>query len=259
MIEDSAKRSTNMRKKLNIGPLPEQVDQYQIDEKLELRWDRIALAGALALALIWAAWAIVHPNAEPASTELTPQLGQQPEDTGSSTRIVPDVKEPANETSQDEQLAQAINELPAPAAIAPKQPPLVTPQEKTVDALVPNLADAVSAALILHDKRVAEGYVRSVGSTFDTPKEKGNRIAVPKKGILKMELHAVLKSQQGQELYHQWFRNGKLQAKIRITATTPEHASFSSKYINQQMRGDWQAKVVDAQGYVLAQAAFAVY
>lgn len=258
MNESSTQRSANMRKKLNIGPLPEQVDQYQIEEKVELRWGRILLAGALALALIWAAWAVLRPSAEPASTELTPQLGQQPEDTGASTPIVPDIKEPASETSQDEQLAQAINQLPAPAAITPKQPVLSAPVDNSV--LVANLADAVQTALSIHDQHVASGYLRSVGSTFDTPQNgAGKRVALPKQGILKMELHASLTAVQGQTLYHQWLRNGKPQAKITITATTPTHQSFSSKYINQQMRGEWQARVLDASGKVLAQADFTVY
>lgn len=254
----STERSANMRKKLNLSPLPEQVDQYQIDEKVELRWGRILLAGALALALIWAAWAVLRPNAEPASTELTPQLGQQPEDTGASTPIVPDVKEPASETSQDEQLAQAINQLPAPAAITPKQPVLSAPVDNS--ALVANLSDAVRAALDIQDSHVTSGYLQSVGSTFDAQHSgAAKRVALPKRGILKMELHASLTAVQSQTLYHQWLRNGKPQAKITITATTPTHESYSSKYINQQMRGAWQARVMDASGKVLAQADFTVY
>lgn len=257
-LGDGAERSASVRKKLSLGPLPAQVDQYQIDENVELRWDRILLAGVLALALGWAGWSMLKPGAEPEASDPVPQLGQQPEEAGSTTRIVPEVKEPANDSSQDELLTQAINQLPAPAAIAPRPEPVTAPAP--AEPLVPNLLDAVKAALKIQHANVVSGYLHSVGSEFDRAQNGANlRVALPQQGILKMELHADLTSVQGQTLYHQWLRNGKPQAKITIKPTTSVHASFSSKYINQQMRGDWQARVLDASGKVLAQADFTVY
>jgi len=258
VTKGSARRSASVRKKLSLSPLPAQVDQYQIEERVELRWGRIATAGALTLALIWAVWSVVRPDTQPATTELTPQIGQQPEDTRSSTRSVPDVKEPATADSQNEQLALAINQLPAPAAIAPKQPVLSAPIDTS--ATVVNLPDAVRATLNIRDQHVSSGYLQPVGSTFDSQDAGAiKRVALPTRGILKMELRASLTAVKGQTLYHQWLRNGKPQAKITITPTTPSHESFSSKYINQQMRGDWQARVLDASGKVLAQTDFTVY
>ena len=257
-LADGAERSASVRKKLSLGPLPAQVDQYQINENVELRWDRILLAGALALALVWAVWSMLRPAAEPEPSALMPQLGQQPEEAGSATPIVPDVKEPANDSGQEELLTQAINQLPAPAAIVPNPEPVTAPAQ--VEAVVPNLLDAVKAALTIQHANVVSGYLHSVGSEFD-PGQNGSslRVALPQQGILKMELHADLTSVQGQTLYHQWLRNGKPQAKITIKPTASVHPSFSSKYINQQMRGDWQARVLDASDKVLAEANFTVY
>lgn len=255
-LVDGAERSASVRKKLSLGPLPAQVDQYQISENVELRWDRILLAGAFALALGWSGWLMLQPGAEPA--DLMPQLGQQPEEAGSTTRIVPEVKEPANDAGEDELLTQVINQLPAPAAIAPRPESVTAPAK--VEPLVPNLLDEVKAALNIQHANVVSGYLHSVGSEFD-PGQNGSslRVALPQQGILKMELHAELTSVQGQTLYHQWLRNGKPQAKITINPTTSVHPSFSSKYINQQMRGDWQARVLDASGKVLAEVNFSVY
>ena len=61
-----------------------------------------------------------------------------------------------------------------------------------------------------------------------------------------------------QWVYHDWYRNGKREARVRLRPHLDEFSTFSSKYIDRNMRGAWQVKVVTEKDEVLAQAEFKV-
>lgn len=260
-MSDNAQRSASMRKKLSLGPMPKQVDDYHVDEVLEVRWDRIVLVGVLALVLVVSVlWVALRPATDDRAS--SPPLVHQPgtSSQGEAKQIVPEVKEPENERMQSQDLVQAVNALPAPAAfIAPDVAAKPAAPVKTVQPVVVDLAREVAQMLVIHDARIVQARVLGVGTDFDSSKTPGKRIAMPDTGIVKVELHTSMKALAGQVVAHRWLHNGKVLAKVSIPVTRDEQTSFSSKFINRQMLGDWQVKVTDAQDKVLAQADFTVY
>jgi len=79
------------------------------------------------------------------------------------------------------------------------------------------------------------------------------QVALPTEGIMKVILFTEMKDIRGKTLYHEWYREGVRQARVKIPVNVDPQRSYSSKYINHQMLGKWQVKVLDGQSepYVL--------
>lgn len=57
---------------------------------------------------------------------------------------------------------------------------------------------------------------------------------------------------------HVWFRNEEEVSRVELQVRGPRWRTWSSKTIIAEWTGDWVARVVDASGTVLAEAAFTV-
>jgi len=81
----------------------------------------------------------------------------------------------------------------------------------------------------------------------------GAKVALPTEGIMKVILFTEMKGIRGKTLYHEWYREGVRQARVKIPVNVDPQRSYSSKYINHQMLGKWQVKILDGQSepYVL--------
>ena len=57
---------------------------------------------------------------------------------------------------------------------------------------------------------------------------------------------------------HVWIRNGEEVGRVPLTVNGPRWRTWSSKTVPADWTGEWEARVVDADGSVLATAAFRV-
>lgn len=269
------------KKKLNLGPLPEELDYSKYEETVT-RWDRIIgviLAGLILLGLLVY---LFLPSSEPASNIAQPEQAPLVIPQVASTETVQDVSEntiteepetgepetevPETQTLASEVVAQAeeaaspnapVNEKDQEselsAAIQPKEA-LEAPQVKPVDAAERGVAASVRIVnpaitqAILTDELVDSGPGAPLAEA----------IVLPESGITKVMLFTDMQGLSGRTLYHEWYRNGERQARVKIPVNFKEQRSYSSKFINLQMTGDWQVKIVDSKGAAFLEAGFKV-
>ncbi|MBT5232063.1 MAG: DUF2914 domain-containing protein [Methylococcales bacterium] len=74
--------------------------------------------------------------------------------------------------------------------------------------------------------------------------------------ITRMYYFTELKGLKGQVVTHHWVLNGKVMAKIRFRIGSHHWRTYSSKYLNQKMLGDWKVVVMDSQGKELSHTNF---
>ncbi|WLQ15744.1 DUF2914 domain-containing protein [Hahella aquimaris] len=83
-------------------------------------------------------------------------------------------------------------------------------------------------------------------------------IVMNDEGLLRIYLFTEMMDMTGQTLYHEWYRDDKRVARIRIRPHRSPMRASSSKFIDRHMLGQWTVKVTGPEGNVLAEAAFSV-
>ncbi len=278
------------KKKLHLGPLPPQKDQYEIVEELQIRWDRILLSFALVSALVvalWWGWVIQGDDAPftaSAMPEEPPVLAAANVETAEMA-AEPAAANPLAQTSETEQAslqstvsvdeaastATAAQATPLERRVSVPQPIEPEQSTQTQERLVKTINQlpapaAIEPALREKESAVTEDAPAQVAveilrqqvqhaelKAFGTDYHGGVQIALPDSGIVRVELHAQLEGLRGQVLHYEWWRDERRVAEIRVPVKQASQAAYSSKYINRAMTGDWQARIVDQQQQVLAQ------
>jgi hypothetical protein len=120
-------------------------------------------------------------------------------------------------------------------------------EEKKTEALVDIRNDAITLAVLTRELRK------------DVPgRPIPYELSLPKEGIVKVMLFTEMQGLKGQTIFHEWYRNGVRQARVKIPVNIATQRSYSSKFINMLMLGDWQVKVVDENAELFIAADFKV-
>ncbi|MFT6029390.1 MAG: hypothetical protein ACI8O8_001126 [Oleiphilaceae bacterium] len=120
-------------------------------------------------------------------------------------------------------------------------------EEKKTEALVDIRNDAITLAVLTRELRK------------DVPgRPIPYELSLPKEGIVKVMLFTEMQGLKGQTIFHEWYRNGVRQARVKIPVNIATQRSYSSKFINMLMLGDWQVKVVDENAELFIVADFKV-
>lgn len=88
--------------------------------------------------------------------------------------------------------------------------------------------------------------------------ELGYEVSMDEAGLIKVILHTEMQGIAGVTLFHEWFQGDERRARVRIPVNKASQSSFSSKYIDKHMLGDWSIEVRDDQGELYAMANFTV-
>ena len=272
------------KKKLVLSPLPEQTDDYSRYEESETRWDRIIAFVVIMVLLIGAIIYFLVSNDEGDKTsELNAAVseefasGVKPEEISSS--VVQDVKNLANELKQDpekslrnaEQIVEVDiakpNEVPfseklskpgAQRSVAEEHSASVQAESIVRETSVILATPARSAQIKIQNNAITRALLTLEIKDKEPKGSIPYELALPEEGITKVILFTEMKGLRGKKLYHEWYRNGVRQARVRIPVNVDKQQSHSSKYINTQMLGDWQVKVIDGQQNSYALAEFKV-
>lgn len=293
------------KKKLILGPLPDQADDYTQYEETVIRWDRI-IGFALVLILLVIGLVFLLTNDTPTDERVVQnEKGQSLEAQtveGQSTNLETSDKVEEIQLSKPESVKlksesvsvlssarldlQQLEMKPESAGIQETEqlesvPEQDSEQEEVQSKVVVQQAVQSEAGTIqestslpsteIHtsnesdaEKILANVEIRSENITEavlsldiknDIPGSPlSYTVSLPEAGIFKVILFTEMKGLRGKTLYHEWYRNGIRQAKVKIPVNVKMQKSYSSKFINYQMLGDWQVKVVDEKDelYILA-------
>ncbi|TNC81814.1 MAG: hypothetical protein C9356_06665 [Oleiphilus sp.] len=255
------------KRKLTVGPLPEQPVDPGSYEETEVLWGRVIFVVLVLCALL--------------AGLLSMFLGQKPGDQGVATpeqtfSAAPLVKSAteirqvlAEPEQQAEQVSASVSKEDEPRSQAPEDLAAAElpakSSEETVESAPdgadippsPALAEVISPVSIFH-MGIAHAELTHVVTDGKPAEPLGYNIAMSEQGIIKVILYTEMQGLQKSVLYHDWYLGDKRQARVRIPVNVAQQNSYSSKFINHQMLGDWSVKIVDEQGELYAQASFTV-
>ena len=75
-------------------------------------------------------------------------------------------------------------------------------------------------------------------------------------GVLTVYVFAEVINMKDSKIRYRWLRNGVPTATVKVGVWSNKYRSHSSKYITRGMRGDWQVRLENSQGELLAEATF---
>lgn len=246
-------------KKLALGPLPPPKEDYSKYEETKILWGRLALmfGGVFALA-----FAGLHTLFSPASEQRVVSVIEQRR--LAQQELLESSKEPqANAVVASVQEVAKPNE-PAPLMIKAKKSEPLSSKEVQKDAVraaslvSERTVEPVSAVTTLHPGIRAATLASSVDAQRQPHDVLGYEVPMNGENLIKVVLHTELQNIEGVTLYHEWHRGDKRYARVRIPVTSGEQGSFSSKFIDKHMTGEWSVRVRDEQGELYAMANFKV-
>lgn len=237
-------------KKLKIGPMPAQVEDYSHLQETEILWGRVVTAAAAILfavvLLSWSAWQFFAPPQTGGADAVKPAMVMS----STEVRLPETSEELASQEPTRSGQVQAVEQTPVTEVLAVETAP--APQVE-----VEAHAAIISPVSIMHES-IAGAELRSIMQDGAEPQALPYDVSMPDSGIMRVMLETRMEGIRGTVLYHDWMLGEKQMARVRIPVSQNEQASHSSKFINKQMLGDWTVKVLDERGELYAQANFRV-
>ena len=273
------------KKKINLSPLPQQTDDYSRYEETVTRWDRIVAVAVVFVVVIAVFAYLMLSDSDSADSVQSPrsmpmeaqeQIAEQQTSALNNETTVP--------SDKSKQLVASVEEI-EPAISDEKNTVLtseVISKTNEVDAGLPEqhastvtssevsqqtLQNAKPKELIVKHEEAVVGVVnKSITKavlTLDLDENKPQEpipydLALPEEGIVKVILYTEMQGLKGKTLFHDWYRNGVRQARVKIPVLRNTQSSYSSKFINAQMLGEWQVKVLDSKAASYIEADFRV-
>jgi len=270
---------------LNLNPLPQQSDDYSRYEKSEFRWGRIIAAILAILLVIFILGYLMFSSSDEVLSESAlvtnaseknslSEVNTQEQGTSKVPLLTSDQIEPIQVESIQVELKSTSQPLTDKLNVVNESTPETTRAQTKSKALekekieAVKLAETTSSSIVqtVASSQMKPASVLIVNSAItranlslsiinDEPgKILNHSVVMPQDGIIKVILFTEMSDIKGRILFHEWYLNGKRQARVRIPVNVSHQKSFSSKFINRQMLGQWQVKVVDQNGepYILA-------
>ena len=274
----------SQKKKLVLSPLPEQTVDYSRYEESETRWDRIiAVFVVLAVLMGVLIYFLVGNDDEGnasnvLNTTLTeeqlPALGSEKistYETKSADVLMQDTEKEqvGSEQKNIEQAAVNVSKSEEDAiekTAKPETKQTATedfnaskePERIATEASGKDVTSTPSARIVIENDGITRALLTQEIKDQEPQGSIPFELALPDEGIVKVILFTEMHGLRGKKLYHEWYRNGVRQARVRIPVNVNKQRSHSSKYINTQMLGDWQVKVLDGKQNSYALAEFKV-
>lgn len=224
---------------------PAAVSQY--------RWDRILLVATLSIIAIGFAFTTARPTTAPMTAIDTSDL--PPVDvTAPATTTAELIEVETHAVAVEANLQSPVTaraDAPPPDTPAPTPgPTAVLPQQPPAPGLTAGatqiLSGQVQRFLITNGVRANEPQ-GSISEIAEDP-----RVA----GLLKVYAFADVKNLAGETLHYRWLRDNAVAADIEVEVGSARWRSYTSKYLNGQMRGAWRVELRDSAGQILASTAF---
>mgnify|MGYP002266722409 CR=1 FL=1 len=267
----------SQKKKLILSPLPEQTDDYSRYEESETRWDRII---ALVVILVLLIGVLIYFLVSDDERNVTSVLDTTVSEEQNSDLKPEEINLPVvqGNTIKDDVLTQRTEQKTAvvdaklddvPSKETASKPDLEQPMKADLSASVQTegvvkktsvtrASNARSAQIKIQNNAITRA-VLTLEIKDDEPRGSiPYELALPEEGITKVILFTEMSGLRGKKLYHEWYRNVVRQSRGKIPVNVDKQISYSSKYINVQMLGDWQVKVVDEKQNSYALAEFKV-
>ncbi|KZZ57313.1 hypothetical protein A3762_01440 [Oleiphilus sp. HI0125] len=236
--------------KISVGPMPSQKEDYSEYEETQVLWGRIGLIFGVVFAVAFSALYLVFEPLNDTPTVVS-VIEQRKIAAAQETTIMENTQAPSEEA------VVAALELKSDVE-AEVDPTPVALTQRAASLTQTAVQAPVSAISTLNPAIISASLARGVDENRHPIDLLGYEVSMDGENLIKVVLHTEMLNIQGTTLFHEWFLNEKRQARVRIPINADEQLSYSSKFIDKYMTGDWSVRVSDAQGEVYALANFKV-
>lgn len=139
--------------------------------------------------------------------------------------------------------------LPATVAEIASSSPLAEAEPEDVVSLAPVTVHSQS----LRQARLTTELVDR-NPLSDAPMQ----LVVPSDRLLTVYFFVEIDGFRAKPIFFNWYRNDALVARVRIRPRRDSTETFSSKYIDQNMTGQWRVELVSQEGDAMAESTFTV-
>lgn len=108
------------------------------------------------------------------------------------------------------------------------------------------------------DKRIGKAQFTSGLREYEPIDQIDQKMVLHESGVMRVYFFTELRNLKGKTVLHEWKRNGKTVATIRIRPYLSPMRASSSKFIDRRMGGDWTVTVKTATGQTLGVFPFEV-
>jgi hypothetical protein len=217
------------------------------------RWDRIAMVATLAFITVGIlVFKLSQTPAQP--TVLTNPVHMAAPSV--TTEIAVEPVAPAKEVIED---AAPVAAIPTQASTIEIAPPRSAELPAAVQEALPNQqTDTATGPLTPAQTAIVSSRVKRLlitdGVKSNEPQGDISDIRQRSKvkGLLKIYAYSEVQNLQGETLHYRWLHSGKLIADVKIKVRSNSWRSHASKYLNNQMRGNWRVELKTSEGELLA-------
>ena len=232
-------------------------------------WDRIiGVAALLFISIVVLAYFAItslistneqNPSTITISSEANaPTSSKPPVTEPSNTTVAPSQKLAATEASTKLTTTKASTDTP-PILMDSKTVSLISQANTDLSSASPSAgtrhlnppvitihSDDINLAVFTHTLKNKEP-----NSVID------DTVTLDEGGLSRVYFFTDIKGRAGDTFTHTWYRNGKKIVKVRTPIGSDTWRCSSSKYLDKTMTGDWEVKVTDKKGDLVASGAFA--
>jgi len=95
-------------------------------------------------------------------------------------------------------------------------------------------------------------------NNFEPVNEVLSTVEMGDQNLIKVVVFTEMQNFEGKEVFHDWYLNNKKMAQVRIRPHRSPMRASSSKYIDQNMTGDWKVMITNKNNILLANVTFKV-
>ena len=242
-------------------------------------WDRII--GVIALLFIgiailgyFAISSLISTNEPiPSTTTISSETSASPEKNASAT-AKPAIPKPSNKTvtTQHEKLATAETATNTETNTTTKEKPTATPlipMDSKTESLISQANTDLSVAspsagslqlnppvITIHSDDINRAVFTHTLKNKEPNSIIDDTVTLDEGGLSRVYFFTDIKDRAGDTFSHTWYRNGKKVVKVRTPIGSDTWRCSSSKYLDKTMEGDWEVKVIDKKGNLVASGAF---
>lgn len=132
------------------------------------------------------------------------------------------------------------------------------PENGTATSPVPVSREEREDPVTLYSDHVLRAQLTSRLEDKAPTERLGSRIRMNEKGLLRVYLFTELKGLKNQSVYYDWYLDSERRARVTVRPHLEQMRASVSKFIDQNMLGQWEVKVVLSDDTLLSRVRFEV-
>lgn len=132
------------------------------------------------------------------------------------------------------------------------------PEDSTATSPEPVSTEGRDDPVTLHSDHILSAQLTPRLEDKAPTERLGSRIRMNEKGLLRIYLFTELKGLKNRRVYYDWYLDSERRARVTVRPHLEQMRASVSKFIDQNMLGQWEVKVVLSDDTLLSRVRFEV-